>query len=212
MPAPTKHIITYNVSIQVPGGPRPPLSGSLTVDALLDYKVEVKKGDKNVVADIQPGAADTVQFFQMMPDKENSALRFKLSADGAWFQVGQLILLVGQGATGAMGGIPDRIWFSNDGESDATVAILVGRDVVRSAAVGGAAGDDSDDADDDDDSSDGDDGDGDTGDGDTGDGGGAYDEATTAPPAPDVIEAYTEPAPAAAPRATGTAQSSRGER
>jgi hypothetical protein len=179
MPAPTKHTITYNVSVQIPGGPRPPLSGSLTVDALLDYKVPVPKGAHNVVAEIQAGDADDVQFFQMKPDKENVNLKYKLSAGGEWLQVGQLILLAGQGATGVIGGIPAKIWFLNDGE-DSTVDILIGRNVISTAPAGGDAdgeddspavddddddngdgdndGDDNDDSDDDDDAPEGDSG------------------------------------------------------
>jgi len=128
-----KKKINWILNIQVEGGPRISISKDVEIEAYDVIEVMVPKKGK-AVAGIQPNALEDVRLvslrlkneahysgevsYSVHDDVTDAKKRIKL--DAAQF-------LVGSGAVGLLGNIPDKLFFYNSLDNDVDVQVLVGR-------------------------------------------------------------------------------------
>jgi hypothetical protein len=127
---PEKIKIDWTVSFQVGGGPKVSEPGSLTCDAYDKIEVVVKDKTTDKAVDVQPSTASgRVQLLLVKSDKYGDKLTYKVSeAATQTIKLDALQFFMGEGAVGLLGATPpQKLLFSNQLGSDASVEILVGR-------------------------------------------------------------------------------------
>jgi hypothetical protein len=127
---PEKIKIDWTVNFQVGGGPKVSESDFLTCDAYDKIEVVVEAGAGDKAVEVQPSTASgQVQFLLIKSDQYGDGLTYKVNDAGAQgIKLDALQLLMGEGAVGLLGATPpQKLLFSNQLGSDASVEILVGR-------------------------------------------------------------------------------------
>lgn len=125
--------INWTLNIQVTGGPKVSVSETITVDAYDKIQVIVEDGASDKEVQIQPGDLGQVQFLLISSDQYSADLSYKVNEDTAdAIKLDALQLLIGDGAVGLLGAAPEKLLFSNNLGSDASIQILVGRKATTS--------------------------------------------------------------------------------
>jgi hypothetical protein len=127
--------IHWTLNVQVEGGPRVAAADSVEVDAYDNIEVTVPKhtgaDDGIAVVGVQPGDASQVLFLLISADAyKDSPVSYKVGSSTKSVKLDAQQTLVGAGATGLLDGAPNELTFSNAGDADAKVRVLVGRKAV----------------------------------------------------------------------------------
>ncbi len=127
--------IKWALNVQVEGGPRVAAADSVEVDAYDNIEVTVPKNDGTddgvAVVGVQPGDASSVLFLLISADTyKDSPLSYTVGDSDKSVKLDAQQTLVGAGATGLLDDAPKKLTFSNAGDADAKVRILVGRKAV----------------------------------------------------------------------------------
>lgn len=127
--------INWALNVQVDGGPAIAASDAVEVDAydIIDVKVPkqtpgppVTPGKTTVT--VAPGTAADVLFLLIQSDTyKPTALSYKIDGGSKDVKLDSQQTLIGSGATGLLEAAPAKLVFTNTGQDDANVRILVGR-------------------------------------------------------------------------------------
>jgi hypothetical protein len=124
--------IKWSLDVEVSQGPEISVSRNLTVDAYDKIDVAVADGDTETVA-VQPSAVADVQFLLIISDQYGASLTYEVSdssTTGATIALDAPQSFVGVGALGLLGAAPQNLEFVNSLGSDASIQIIVGRNVT----------------------------------------------------------------------------------
>jgi len=146
--------IIVSGSIIVSNGPQIAFNQTLDVDAYDKIDVLVKAGAKNRQIELQPGAADQVQFLAIVSDWYGDELSFKINKSEKTdiFKLDRPLLCMGKGGIALFDVAPQTLFLSNSteekgakdtnkekaakdankekGPKDANIQILIGRDAT----------------------------------------------------------------------------------
>lgn len=125
--------ITYSLTVQVVGGPKVSASGTLTPEAYDKIGLTVAKGDSDKEVNLQPDGADLAELLFIKASSYETPLTYTVNAKNAATPKHKLDgphVLIGAGAVSLLDAAPTKLFFTNGGDADVTVDILVGRDAT----------------------------------------------------------------------------------
>lgn len=130
--------INWALNVQVEGGPAIVASDAIDVDAydIIDVKVPKQTAGTpptpgKATVNVAPGAAGDVLFLLIKSDTyKPTALTYKIDGGTKEVKLDSQQTLIGAGAAGLLDAVPNKIVFTNAGQADANVRILVGRKAV----------------------------------------------------------------------------------
>jgi hypothetical protein len=127
--------INWALNVQVDGGPSLAASDAIEVDAYDIIEVNVPKQnngtDGKATVKVAPGGAADVLFLLIKSDVyKNAPVSYKVDGGTKTVKLDSQQTLIGAGATGLLEAAPNKLVFTNNGQADANVRILVGRKAV----------------------------------------------------------------------------------
>jgi len=117
----------WSYSVQAVRGPTVAGNGVLEVDAYLKLNVTVP-ANGTLEVEVLPDGGGSAQLLVINPGKPSDKLSYKVDGDDVLLDSPHI--LIGAGAVGLLAETVGTLEFKNDGNEDAEISILVGRDAT----------------------------------------------------------------------------------
>ena len=124
--------ISLTVDVSVPNGPKLWFRRALDVEAIDKIDLTIASSAKDEEVELQPGGAGQVQFLLIVAEPYDANVSYKVNKKaGDARALDQPHLFTGAGAVSILnGGVPTKLFLSNNTAGDAKVQILIGRDAT----------------------------------------------------------------------------------
>lgn len=122
--------INWAMSVNVAGGPALSKSGILDVEGYDKFDIIIPKG-KETTIEVQLGDAKRTELV-FIYSSEFKGLTYTVNG-GKSIELNAPLILIGKGATSLLGDKQNTFKFKNEADSDASIVILIGRNVIPTA-------------------------------------------------------------------------------
>jgi hypothetical protein len=127
------HSINVRLAVTVDRGPRVTATRTVELDAYDTVDVPIPADGNPHVVEVQPDDGEQVRLLVLTASSYDPPLTWDADEAGTERQLDQPLVLAGQALTSLVGGPANSIAFTNPGDADQTVQILVGRQAVDGA-------------------------------------------------------------------------------
>lgn len=124
------HAINVRLSVTVNQGPQMATSRTLQLDAYDTLDVTIPADDTPHAVEVQPDDGDQVRLLVITASSYDPALAWEADESGMARRLDEPVVLAGTSLASLIGSAGNTIAFTNDGDTDQTVQILVGRQAV----------------------------------------------------------------------------------
>jgi hypothetical protein len=122
--------IKYSINVQIVGGTSIPITGELQPEAYEKIQIAITAGE-DMEVNLQPEGDEMADFLLIKPSSPGPELTYKVNDDTATaISLDSPHLFIGKGAVSILDPAPKKLFFHNGLDSDVTIDILLGRNVV----------------------------------------------------------------------------------
>lgn len=124
------HTIRVRLAVTVDRGPQVATTRTLDLDAYDTVDVTVPNDGAAHEVEVQPDDGNRLRLMLVSATRYEPALTWEADGSGTERQLDQPLLVAGESVASLLGGPGNTIAFTNDGDDEVAVHILVGRDAV----------------------------------------------------------------------------------